>query len=108
MSSKDKGKGKAKEVSTGKRKSSAGRCLGGDDEQRRKRKAVLQFFEDTADVDDSDSSDDGEIDNCKTNRFSFRSYFFFFCFSASFRGLAFGGGGLFGSAFLGFCLFLGF
>ncbi|XVF83034.1 hypothetical protein PTKIN_Ptkin16aG0100000 [Pterospermum kingtungense] len=63
MSSRDKGKGKAKEVVTGKRKSSAGRCLGGDDETRRKKKAVLQFFEDSADVDDDDSGDDSEMDD---------------------------------------------
>ncbi|XWS75210.1 hypothetical protein CRYUN_Cryun01aG0066000 [Craigia yunnanensis] len=60
-----KGKGKAEEAVSGKRKSSAGRCLGGTEESRRKRKntGVLQFFDDTAEVDDNDASDDSDIDN---------------------------------------------
>ncbi|EOY18833.1 Kow domain-containing transcription factor 1, putative [Theobroma cacao] len=54
-----KGKGKAKEVFSGKRKSS------GAEESRRKRKnpGVLQFFEDAAGVDHNDASDDSDIDN---------------------------------------------
>ncbi|XVE68778.1 hypothetical protein DITRI_Ditri09bG0097400 [Diplodiscus trichospermus] len=63
MSSKDKRK--AKEVVSVKRKSSAGRCIGGAKESRRKRKntGVLQFFEDAAEVDDDESSDYSDIDN---------------------------------------------
>ncbi|XVE99222.1 hypothetical protein REPUB_Repub03eG0178900 [Reevesia pubescens] len=65
MSSKEKGK--AKEVVVcGKRKVSAGRSTGGAEQSRRKRKnpGVLQFFQDSAEVnDDNDSSDDSDIDN---------------------------------------------
>ncbi|XVE75442.1 hypothetical protein DITRI_Ditri12bG0094200 [Diplodiscus trichospermus] len=56
---------KGKEVVFGKRKISAGRSGVVAEESRRKRKnrGVLQFFEDAAEVDDSDSSDDSDIDN---------------------------------------------
>nr|KJB73476.1 hypothetical protein B456_011G234600 [Gossypium raimondii] len=67
MSSKGKGKGKGKEkeVVYGKRKVSAGRSGGGAEENRRKRKnrGVLQFFEDAADVDDNEASDDSDFDD---------------------------------------------
>ncbi|XP_022765470.1 protein RNA-directed DNA methylation 3 isoform X2 [Durio zibethinus] len=60
-----KGKEKAKEVVSGKRKVSAGRIGSGAEESRRKRKnpGVLQFFEDAADFDYNDSSDDSDFDN---------------------------------------------
>ncbi|KAK8277021.1 hypothetical protein V6Z12_D10G237000 [Gossypium hirsutum] len=60
-----KGKGKEKEVVYGKRKVSAGRSGGGAEENRRKRKnrGVLQFFEDAADVDDNEASDDSDFDD---------------------------------------------
>ncbi|XP_039023557.1 protein RNA-directed DNA methylation 3-like [Hibiscus syriacus] len=51
-------KGKGKEVVYGKRKVSAGRSGGGKEESRKRRnRGVLQFFEDSAEVDDSDASD---------------------------------------------------
>ena len=81
-----KGKGKAKEVVSGKRKVSAGRSAGGAEESRRKRKnrGVLQFFEDSADADDNDASDDSDFDNCMTDLIVlpfglFWVFFFFFC-----------------------------
>ncbi|GMI80580.1 hypothetical protein HRI_001727200 [Hibiscus trionum] len=58
-------KGKEKEVVYGKRKVSAGRSGGGTEESRRKRRnrGVLQFFEDSAEVDGSDASDDSDFDD---------------------------------------------
>ena len=102
-----KGKGKAEAVVSGNRKSSAGRCLGGTEESRRKWKntGVLQFFEDAAEVDDNDASDDSDIDNYMTDRSSFFSCLGLF---ASFLGIAFYRVSLFLRVFLGFCLFLGF
>ncbi|KAL4388557.1 hypothetical protein GQ457_09G028400 [Hibiscus cannabinus] len=57
--------GKEKAVVYGKRKVSAGRSGGGTEESRRKRRnrGVLQFFEDSAEVDGSDDSDDSDIDD---------------------------------------------
>lgn len=75
-----KGKGKEKEVVYGKRKVSAGRSGGGAEENRRKRKnrGVLQFFEDAADVDDNEASDDSDFDDCMADLIVFLLYFVFF------------------------------
>ncbi|OMP04197.1 hypothetical protein COLO4_09867 [Corchorus olitorius] len=55
-----KGKGKAKEVSSGKRKTSGG---AGESHRKRKKPGVLQFFEEAAEVDDNESSDDSDWEN---------------------------------------------
>lgn len=75
MSSKEKGKGKgkAKEVVSGKRKTTAGRTGVGVEGSRRKLRklGVLRFIDHSAEVDDDDASDDSNPDNCMTERSSF-------------------------------------
>ncbi|OMO65686.1 hypothetical protein CCACVL1_21438 [Corchorus capsularis] len=55
-----KGKGKAKEVYSGKRKTTGG---AGESHRKRKKPGVLQFFEEAAEVDDNESSDDSDWEN---------------------------------------------